>query len=210
MADITTLTQKKVQIGLKHNWGWTQFQLEYDCDEETFVHRIEQLYVYNKKISEIGSKLSANEKRYQRHQDQLKKRKGGGIIELPDESNQAEYRDILIENNECERGDTREMLVEDIPETSANALKRLRAEEERLSGEIMELEKGHKQELDAYRRCLEDIRKIMTDIDQIKKTLLEKQEEFENAVKMTDEYAENRNSISAERRPKVEQLTDIR
>lgn len=194
MENNLTLTRKQVRVGLKKGWGKEIFCQRYNCSETELEERIAQLYKYQKKINEVLSELKINEKRFGQIKQQLKTRKGT----------------LLVREDQNEDYSPEESVNGPIDAPVINNLDCLRAEEERLSREVIELENRHKEEAEKRRSRLKEMRTIKEDIERLEADLQKKCLEFQEAVEHADSLAENMNAISDERRPKVERLQEVR
>ena len=200
MEKILTLTRKHIRNGLKKKWGLTTFCEKYDCNADELYERINHLYKYQKKIDEVVSEIKANEKKFDQHKQQAKSRKGTPlVIEDPNKAplqNELETQVELVESPE--------------DPTAIGTLNCLRADEERLSREVIQLEMLYEADAEKRRGRLKEMRGIKADIEQLEKALQEKCLAFKEAVEHADSLAEDMSTISSERRPKVERLQKIR
>ncbi len=207
MGNIQALTRKKVRIGIKNGWSIETFCQEYGCDEETLEKRIVGLYKYNKSVDEVFSKLNDNGKKLERHKRQLKSRKGvpgpcaSGLVLVSDEENQ-EASPEAIDSLPFEEDATANCATTD--------LDRLRSEERKLSEEIIALELQHKAEAKKRRECLNQLRAAKAEIEKMEAELKAKCAEYDGIIVEANALAESMNTISAQRRPQVEQLLEVR
>ena len=185
MNTVSTMSARQLQDGIKRGMTRDDFCIKFNCTALQFDERAFKLYGHSEKdAKEIFSALKANEKR-------VKHRKNAG--------KKAE----AFKSNE----DARELAQ---ALSDKFSLEELRRQETRLSDEIVAHETEYQGAMKEHRAYLENLRAIEDEANELWKKILDARERHRQVVVIDDECVKRMNEISAERKPKVEKLAEIR
>ncbi len=185
---LTTLTGKKVRMGIKNGMTMDDFCQKYECDSAELIVRIGKLFTVNDDARRILADILANGKK--------PKPRGAAIAETVEAPKAA---------NEATEGEA----TDDTP-PRAPTLDELKSSESELSDKLIEMEK-------AYKACYQDrdegrkkYRSLLDDIKSIKKQFDAKVHEAEVIIRRDDEIVGKMNGIWTEYRDKRAALEAIR
>jgi len=186
-----SIDARDVREGIHQGLTIDGFCDKYSCSEEDF--RIQLAYIYNKSdrdLRKIISQIESNGKKSSR----------GG----------RKARAEINVNNISEIEDMELPTLEEQTKKAPSTLEELKAAEEALSNEVIELEKQHVRQCADHRDCAERLRAIDKDLDKLRSQLDKCAAEYQQVVAETRKVEDEMERTTAERREKNAQLEEVR
>ncbi len=186
-----SIDARDVREGIHQGLTIDGFCDKYSCSEEDF--RIQLAYIYNKSerdLRKIISQIESNGKKSSR----------GG----------RKARAEINVNNIPEIEDMELPTLEEQTKKAPSTLEELKAAEEALSNEVIELEKQHVRQCADHRDCAERLRAIDKDLDKLRSQLDKCAAEYQQVVAETRKVEDEMERTTAERREKNAQLEEVR
>lgn len=204
MKSLNALDAYAVRRDMKKRIGFEEYCQIYGCSDGDLVYHIRRLFISDgdKIIKQLRKISSENEdgllRRAKRSQKQSRKllAKAGADGKATDTPKEGE--------------DTPNPPPMEISASPSDPLVELRAQEQSLSDQVIQLESEHKRLNGLHCGCLDQLRGIQKEIEAIREELQQKGAAYEQIVERNNQIVQDMNTISQQRSDLLSELCDVR
>lgn len=190
-----SINARDVREGIHQGLTFDGFCSKYGCSEDEFRAQLTRIYnKSDKDLRKIISQIESNSKKPKSNGS----RRGRKARAKIDVNNIPEIEDMELPT------------LEEQTKKAPSTLEELKAAEEALSNEVIELEKQHVRQCADHRDCAEQLRAIDKDLDKLRSQLDKCAAEYQKVVAETRKVEDEMERTTAERREKNAQLEEIR